>query len=286
MSSIYTYTVLRYMHDIQTEEFVNVGVVIYCPDQKILKSRITTFSRRISSFFKGIDRSVFLVVVDGIKNEIGILAEKIFLPVMVADLPKDVLTCVSMAMPKNESVIQFSRQGGGITDNADDTLNELFKRYVEKYLKERIRQTRSDDQVLPILRDALTQKGLSEYVRTKRVSSSLDEHDFPIAWKNGKWNLCDAISFDLSVANDIRGKANRWLGHTFNLFKNNTDYKLYLFLGKPSIPELSECFDNAVKILNQIPGNPSLICEENVSDIVDQIKKDYDQQEKGITDNN
>ena len=28
----YSYSVLRYVHDVATEEFINVGVAVFCPD--------------------------------------------------------------------------------------------------------------------------------------------------------------------------------------------------------------------------------------------------------------
>jgi hypothetical protein len=46
----YTYTVLRYVHDVMTGEFVNVGLVMHVPSrQQVLARTRTTFGRRATS---------------------------------------------------------------------------------------------------------------------------------------------------------------------------------------------------------------------------------------------
>src|SRR5579862_9799793 len=49
----YTFTVLRYVHDITTGEFVNVGVVLHAPKAKFLRARMRSTYGRISRFFPG-----------------------------------------------------------------------------------------------------------------------------------------------------------------------------------------------------------------------------------------
>ena len=46
----YTFTVLRYVHDITTGEFVNVGVVLHAPKAKFLRAK-TLRIRASASFF-------------------------------------------------------------------------------------------------------------------------------------------------------------------------------------------------------------------------------------------
>jgi hypothetical protein len=49
----YTFTVLRYVHDITTCEFVNVGVVLHAPKAKFLRAKMRETYDRISRFFPG-----------------------------------------------------------------------------------------------------------------------------------------------------------------------------------------------------------------------------------------
>jgi hypothetical protein len=47
MKTAYSYSVLRYMHDAVTQEFINIGVAVYSPEGKFFDAICTTSYRRI-----------------------------------------------------------------------------------------------------------------------------------------------------------------------------------------------------------------------------------------------
>ena len=47
----YYYQLLRYIHDQFTGEFVNLGIVVYSPEQQFLKAKVTQRYSRITSLF-------------------------------------------------------------------------------------------------------------------------------------------------------------------------------------------------------------------------------------------
>ncbi len=51
----YTFSVLRYVHDPVTTEFVNVGVALYAPDAKYLSAICTPYYARLSEIFGDVD---------------------------------------------------------------------------------------------------------------------------------------------------------------------------------------------------------------------------------------
>ena len=51
----YHFRVLRYVHDVSTEEFVNIGVVMWIPEHSTLMFRVNDQSRRLSGFFNNFD---------------------------------------------------------------------------------------------------------------------------------------------------------------------------------------------------------------------------------------
>jgi len=55
----YTYTVLRYVHDTTTGEFINAGVVLAAPDQRFLGVRVRHTYGRLSAMFPDLDRDAF-----------------------------------------------------------------------------------------------------------------------------------------------------------------------------------------------------------------------------------
>ena len=63
-----SYTVLRYVHDVTTAEFVNVGVVVLCPQHRFLGVRFRHTHRRLSALFPDLDSSAFRVSMTAIEH--------------------------------------------------------------------------------------------------------------------------------------------------------------------------------------------------------------------------
>src|SRR5689334_14157523 len=51
MKTTFTYTVLRYVHDVATGEFVNMGVALYAPEAKYISSICNPRYGRLSKMF-------------------------------------------------------------------------------------------------------------------------------------------------------------------------------------------------------------------------------------------
>ena len=55
MKTTYSTITLRYLHDVVTGEFANIGVVLYAPEQRYLEARFTTSYERLNAIFLKID---------------------------------------------------------------------------------------------------------------------------------------------------------------------------------------------------------------------------------------
>ncbi|HVU55977.1 MAG TPA: DUF3037 domain-containing protein [Puia sp.] len=54
-SHLFEYAVLRVVPRVEREEFLNVGVILYCPKQKFLQTIFTLDEDRLKAFFPAID---------------------------------------------------------------------------------------------------------------------------------------------------------------------------------------------------------------------------------------
>ncbi|MGB4400389.1 MAG: DUF3037 domain-containing protein [Daejeonella sp.] len=52
---LFEYAVIRVVPRVEREEFLNVGVILYCRDQKFLKSMCELDEKRLAAFAKDID---------------------------------------------------------------------------------------------------------------------------------------------------------------------------------------------------------------------------------------
>lgn len=52
---LFEYAVIRVVPRVEREEFLNVGVILYCPKLKFLQTKITFDENRLHAFFTGIN---------------------------------------------------------------------------------------------------------------------------------------------------------------------------------------------------------------------------------------
>ena len=123
MKSAYTYTVLRYVHDVAREEFLNVGVALYSQDKHFGKFICLSSLGRMEKVFRGFDAKSVESVLNLIRLKFSIIPYQAF-PVSVMDIAWSVL-------PKDDSSLQWSSPGSGITDDLSKTAEDLYKKLVE-----------------------------------------------------------------------------------------------------------------------------------------------------------
>lgn len=129
----YSFSVLRYIHDIVTGEFINVGVVLYAPKARFLGAICTSSHDRLSRMFLNISGDHFLQVSRYIQAKLEEEGEKLSTQLPFDKLPVSVLEFTTKVLPPDDSSLQFSPEGYGLTENPRETLEQLYSRYVEEH---------------------------------------------------------------------------------------------------------------------------------------------------------
>ena len=181
----YSFSVLRYIHDGVTAEFVNVGVAVYAGDASYLKAKCTIQYGRITRMFDRIDGDRFKQLVRYIEEEVTDLGEKLrqrALP--FAERGTTIHALLKEVLPPDDSAIQFSPAGLGVTADLDATLGELYERYVERYFGEQEAPSRSNDEVWRVFRRPLERRNVMAHLTPKKIVAPDYEYEFRAAWKN------------------------------------------------------------------------------------------------------
>ena len=128
MKTPYTFTILRYYHNIVRGEFVNIGVVLYAPEVRFLCMSHTPAMDRAVQFFGDEVNDAFLVrTLRSIARGIESLNRQ--LPANPKDY--DVRIWTDQVLPVDDSALQFGPTRGGMCDDPFGTLDELYRYYVE-----------------------------------------------------------------------------------------------------------------------------------------------------------
>ena len=234
----YSYVVLRYIHDVLTGEFVNVGLVMVVPGRPLILTKSRKTFGRIKNVFPDLDSESY----------------------------KRAIEAIDRGMKSVQPV------GAGLTADPQKTFDQLYLRFVTRYDRPSERR-RSDDDVWRPVEAKLKEHGVNVELEPKRIQGNTDAVEFRHAWKNGRWHVYEPLSFDLSDADNIKDKARRWLGHLSAVKIGTTeDVQVHFIVGRPQNTSLEPAYRNAVEILRQVPFDNKVFDEEQIEDFVNQIE--------------
>jgi hypothetical protein len=272
MRTPYSFSVLRYIHDPVTQEFVNIGVAVYSQQAGFLRALCTTHYTRITHLFTKIDGNRFRQLTRCIQDQINSLGEN-----CVGALPfepeRTIEHLLARVLPVDDSSIQFSRPVGvGLAHDLEKTLADLFGRYVERYAVQPGATRRDDEDIWRVFREPLERRLITSHLTKKRIVASSYDYEFERAWKNGVWHVYEPVSFDMADASSILEKANRWVGRATSLYDSSEQFKIHLLLGEPQDQRLQATFVKAQNLLDKMPGQKEFIRESEAEAFAEELE--------------
>lgn len=272
----YTYSVLRYVHDIMTGEFINIGVLLFAPDYEgkptVLAGRFRDTIGRIKGTFPNVDRKSFKETIAALRRGLA-MAEKENKKSDLFTKSESVMTLASKILPRDGSSLQWSPIGTGFGESTTNTLDRLYSRLVSSY-DTHSESRRNDDDVWRPVRQAIDELNIPISLEQKRIVGDVDSVEFQHAWKNGKWHAYEPLSFDYADADAIKNKARRWLGNLTSAASGSLSeqFQAYFIVGRPTNLELLPAYETAIEILKQAPSKPEIFEENQIQVLVSQIE--------------
>jgi hypothetical protein len=179
-------------------------------------------------------------------------------------------------LPVDDSSLQWSPAGGGLTQDPQKTLEDLYNRLVVRYDDQPSRIGRSDDEVWKSYRSTLESRNVLNYLKPKEICVEDDQVEFQYAWKNGFWHCLEPLSFDLSSPDSIRDKAHRWLGHITSVQNAEENFMVYFLLGEPKQEDLQDALEKAISILKKVPVKNEIIREQDATNFSEQFASEIE----------
>lgn len=278
----YSYTLLRYVHDVLTGEFVNVGVVLFAPSLGLVRFKTRLTIGRLKGVFPDIDRGSFVTSMYAVRRGLQWIAKsEISAGFLRSD--GDAADIARRALPADDSSLQWSTCGTGLTRSPDDTLARLFERFVSRY-DTHTKSRRTDEDVWRPVRQMLEDRNLAERLQEKSIRGGVDDIVFKHAWKNGQWHVYESLSFDLVDADGIKSKAREWLGHLSAVVAGGEaeQFKPHFLVGAPTNPALENAYRTAIAILQKAPNNPEVFEEGQLNAFVGQIEDEVHRHEDAV----
>ena len=261
--SSYQYVVLRYVHDISAGEFVNCGIVLLAPGLGYVGAKFKTTYSRIKKTFPTLDGDGFRAHMRKLQTAFDRVAEKDLagLARESTNAPSNLLNVVHSVVRSDDSSLQWSPIGSGLTSAPQETLKRLYQRFVAKYDEDASAVHRKDDDVWKCFKSELEKRNVLPHLEEKVIAVEDDSVKFAHAWKNGAWHCYEPLSFDLASDTSIREKAHRWLGQVSSIKDSSEWFNVYFLVGKPTDPSLNDAYEKAISILRKAPA--SQVVEED-----------------------
>lgn len=278
----YGYVILRYIHDVIREEALNVGVLLYSPDEKFVAFKAREDLSELKKIFPDFEAAK-------LKPYLSQL-EKIFKEknkIISAHLPfkkaEDVISLAYEIIKPDESSIQWGRIGSGITKNLEVTLSDINKRYVQQ-IHHKHHQGKSDSRVWSKFSAELKKRNMLSMFKPAKISiKGLDQH-FDHTFKNGELHCLRPLSLDMANYENMIEKAITEAGR-YIVIKKQKDapkIKMYYLLGEPEDRALKNKFENVAALL-AIDTNVEVFTESQAAELPKRFVKYIKNHEKRST---
>jgi len=278
MKTPYTFLTLRYVHDVAAGESLNVGVVLHARKSNFIGARIQTKFGRLKKAFPRLEGEDHRKLMRFLQSRFDTLQMRETDELRFSRKPVDVCSLATGILPNDDSSLQWSTVGGGLTSDPAAELEHLYQRLVLLNDPAQPNKGRDDDEVWSQFRAPLLREKVLTYLAPHRVVAQNDEMEFEHAWKNHRWHCLMPLSFDLIDPDSIKDKAHRLLGQMIGVSDKLTEHILYLMVGEPQHEKCRTAANRALNLLhNSMPLKPEIVRENEADsfsrDFADRIKR-------------
>ena len=128
----YSYTVLRYIHDVVSGEMLNIGVVMHAPVVGFLKVRTRKTVDRLKQAFPDLDDAAFIDAMLAVDRGFATVMKQVG-TARLCDAGTDARAIALNVLPEDDSALQWSPTATGLTVDLDRTFERLYERFVARY---------------------------------------------------------------------------------------------------------------------------------------------------------
>lgn len=129
----FQFAVLRYIHDPITEEFLNIGLVVYSKDSRYLQGRVNKCHQRVSQTFRGVRRVHYSRMTGAIERSIAQLCRRLSQPRLFDNYPERIEPLLAQILPPDSSSLVFGGFGGGLAEDLGAEIEQLYYRLIGRY---------------------------------------------------------------------------------------------------------------------------------------------------------
>jgi Protein of unknown function (DUF3037) len=212
------YAPLRFLPYWDVGEFVNVGVVLHCPQVDYFGFRLAPSKRtgRVSGFFPELDTKVFKAALQGIKRELALVQSKHRpLPTLgevAPQIAKEQAQRFLEVIRRREGLLHFGDAGTLLSDTPREALDGLFGRFVERQFAQK--REYQENVMRDRLEDFLHDWNLAQYYQMNRKVGDNEFHVvMPFVYYQGEVpaKAIKTLDLDKDEPSDVYDHGGAWV---------------------------------------------------------------------------
>ena len=267
MTSYYC-RVLRYINNIFTHEFANIGLMMWIPQRELILFDATTRYTRISQFFDNFEGKIYRQRISNLYKSYDRLNSDLNRLRSYKENPSEVFYEL---LPRDLSSFQWSSPIAGICSIPEQRFDQLFNEYVKVYKTPTYREY---DSIWGVVRGELKKHDLVEHVQLDFPMRVADvSWSFKMSWDNGVRQVLEPIPLMYQKSAQIIDKASVWNGRLSFLSKSH-DFKCTAVISNAPTDSTTEAYNEAYAILKNARSMRKVITENEMPHYIHEIKKD------------
>lgn len=272
------YAIVRFEPYAETEEFANIGIVLFAPEQSYFNFKLTKVnSSRVTSFFSEFDKLKFKNIVSNYHKDLDYFKN------LTKNNQKDTIQnslIFKELVHSRSGIIKFSELRVKLSASPKDELNKLFDYYIERsFVKLKTHEKLLENQISTLFEEHSFRKKFSK----SDIGSDIYKTSFPFVEKSKNEVIKVIKPFYLghSTPQRIIEHSLQWTGK-LNYLKDMLPPKVLFIVEPPSsitennlprnqLDERLDAFEQAKKLLEDTEI-ASVVNYENKKKILDYAK--------------
>lgn len=277
-SVVYETALVQFRPVVSSEERVNVGVLVFCPDLSQLQWRITDHYRRLKDLYPRLDGKQYRNMRRAFEVRIQRTAGRSADPkqsVMIG--AKSLSEIMSVLLPSDGSAFVHSTIRFGHCDDLEARTAELYEEYVEQYERQSVRE-RIDNEVLwERVKTSPQFQRVAPHVKEEVTLSTTRgyQYTFKAGWQNGHQQLLEPITLDYVDPFEMVDKAVWWSGRLHELASQNS-FDLIAIVSDPPANGARQKYDQARTLLEGSERLRLVITQAQIPELAKLISEDVE----------
>ncbi len=269
----YSYSTLRYRHDPTSGEAVNVGVLLYCPEESFTRLELDDNYGHLSGLFREFSKDDFEMSLQALRAELREASKAFEQPSFLESFPRTATELATRLLPDQGGTLRFGELGRGRGRDLDEETQALFKMLIADQRPEHFaRSRRNEEDVWKMYRKVLDLYNIPIVLEEKKIQTPSVSLTFKHTFQNGARHALQPLTLEYAKPEDIIARAAKWKAFGDELAETPGFGRLDLLLGTPDrlspgyTDEHEDAVEAGIKLLSRTKVEHQIVRENGAGD--------------------